>query len=279
MKTKSLSTLLLFCISSITYSQKTNPIQLQNFVGKQVMSIVEITLDTRSSTIGINDKNIETIPTGRKQVTKRLINFQKEGQEIKSTFTIQHIKATIYGGAGESIYDSDNAFERSSIASTFGSVFDPVIGKKYSAKYDNNGKILVVLNDATFERGWNIGLPKMNDNVELSGLFQMSVPMVLEVGKTWVDTLNGRKVSLVNSYKIIEINDEVLKIMLTGKSKSILTNEEQRSSYDGVLEVIKTTGFIQKIELSRESETLNEVMGTKISSITTTKTIVRNSVK
>lgn len=286
MKNKCLLFIFFACLNNPLYAQKINPTRLQNLAGKEIVSTVSITSDTRSSTIGINNKNIETIPTGRKQTTQKSINLGKNGLNIKINFVIQHIKAAIYGSSGESIYDSDNVFERSGAASAFGSRFDPIIGKKITAIYDYEGKPISAIDDALFEQTWNTGTPKISLVAEWNGIFQMSaLASGWEKGKTWTDTLRSPKEEFINTYAIKEINNELVKITLKGRSKPVLTaskaginTEQQGSAYDGILEVVKSTGFIQQFELSRESETLSEVEGIKISSRTITKTIVKNKV-
>lgn len=107
---------------------------------------------------------------------------------------------------------------------------------------------------------------------------------------TWTDTIKSPNAAYINTYKVLENPNQTIILSLTGISKSISskpvpslkspssTSESRESTYNGKIELLKTTGFIQKLEIKRESEIIEELMNTKISSITTTKTVTINKV-
>lgn len=100
---------------------------------------------------------------------------------------------------------------------------------------------------------------------------------------TWTDTIKSPNAAYINTYKVLENSNQTIILSLTGISKSISSKpvpslKSPSSTYNGKIELLKTTGFIQKLEIKRESEIIEELMNTKISSITTTKTVTINKV-
>lgn len=262
-----------------TYSQTF----LQNVSSSKIQSVVEITSDTRPSVVGANEKNINTIPTGRKQKTIRQIELKKEEKKILGFFIIQHIKASIYGGDGESIYDSDNSFERSGNAEMFAVRADPWIGKKIKTSYEETGLSINPINDNIFFQTWLTAIPLLSPNPELSGVLQISIPKSGWVSNvTWTDTLRGLNSTYINTYKVIKVIDQTVTLSLNGKATPFIDSSNGRSEstgvYSGSLEISKVTGVIQKMELKRESERSSTLMNTKILSTTITKISVSNKV-
>lgn len=283
MKKRPLLNLLLVGCFILAYGQAFSQTSLSSIAGKRIESLVEVTSDTRSSVIGLNNKNIQPIPTGRKQTTIRQVEFKKESTGLQGIFTIPHIKATIYGSSGESTYDSDNTFERSGNAAMFAIRADPWVAKKMKSHYKIEGTPIEPMDEKALPT-WLVAIPRLSNNPEWSGLIQTSLPKTdIRIGMTWTDTIQSAGITYINSYKVVGISEQTVNLTINGNSAPSLdspstTSESKGSVYNGTIEVVKDTGIIQKLELKRESELSEVIMNTKVSSVTTTKTLVTNKI-
>lgn len=265
-------------------------------MGKQVKSTIVLKKSPGSTPSGSQGNRSVSMAGPSDQTISRVLSVTKDkGDDLLLERSVKRVQMTIVSVLGQSIYDSDNTFERDPVTSALGQRYDPYINKPFKVVYrPKSNSTDQTARDSKFEVLWSTNMPALLKETALQGILLPELPKNLAPGSTWVDSVTNQGNTTVNRYTVVKKEGDLWHLKLDSQQAPTALQSPGTSSatgagsgttasivgtiiYKGDLRVRQSSGFIEELRLTKESASTVIAAGQTMQNNSSATVLIQNT--